>query len=722
MDENLSLLLQHLRPAELVELTSFVSLLRRGDLKQAQQLLQPLLSPSSRDAFGQFINHNAEKTRCLYALKAVVDHCAARQALTKGDHLLSSNTYTKAILQYNSLDRNALDEFAKQQMQFNTTLASMHLNQQQAVVDVEQLLQIALTVEDTLHSVNFVALLLHLQEYKQARAMLNQLKDVQNVPLLDLCRAFSFVQQQRFLEAETALTRICNSFEESDSSNESELLEQEVDKLQGYINKCRVQFVVKVGQQHNHINSPIKQDTTSLPLASSLLLQQHQQRPTTALGPRMLSPQVKSSPAADHNAFQSVNSLSIDATHSDTYTAPQPSSNFTLLKRHSIGGSVGRHKMEQGPIHEALQRAGVYDRISPVKPVSYTSPSLPPDWLRTSTSPEHAMTVSEPLTKDAAMTESAPQSSAKPLRKSVRHSSNNVKESRASMVHKMQVSALSAVPRATDIVLEDSGEVSPLTIASTTQPTSIKQSEASYSTVARLVTRSYIGKQEEKSGDTSPRPSIRIEKSQKAPEPSTTNQVNSSVKEVSMPERSTGIDFGKPLKSSSPHNTSAQQDKPKQATNPANSVQLRPVDAKSPVIGKEAESNRLGRDWRSMLRSLSPSRSSTKQQEAQQQVTSPITINSFNSHGNGIAKVVSPERSQIQSADKPLQLSPRLTGVLPLTVLLAPGPYPPGIHVTRREEYLSHEDFTRTFGMSQSSFSKLPRWKQTELKKKVGLF
>lgn len=45
-----------------------------------------------------------------------------------------------------------------------------------------------------------------------------------------------------------------------------------------------------------------------------------------------------------------------------------------------------------------------------------------------------------------------------------------------------------------------------------------------------------------------------------------------------------------------------------------------------------------------------------------------------------------------------------------------------GIDMTRREAYLSHEEFHEVFGMSRPEFHALKSWKQVQLKKKVGLF
>ncbi|XP_061340327.1 villin-3-like [Gastrolobium bilobum] len=45
-----------------------------------------------------------------------------------------------------------------------------------------------------------------------------------------------------------------------------------------------------------------------------------------------------------------------------------------------------------------------------------------------------------------------------------------------------------------------------------------------------------------------------------------------------------------------------------------------------------------------------------------------------------------------------------------------------GVDLKRREAYLSDKEFETVFGMTKEAFSKLPRWKQDMLKKKVDLF
>lgn len=45
-----------------------------------------------------------------------------------------------------------------------------------------------------------------------------------------------------------------------------------------------------------------------------------------------------------------------------------------------------------------------------------------------------------------------------------------------------------------------------------------------------------------------------------------------------------------------------------------------------------------------------------------------------------------------------------------------------GIDPTKREEYLSDDDFSSVFGMARADFAALPAWKRTQRKKEVGLF
>jgi len=47
---------------------------------------------------------------------------------------------------------------------------------------------------------------------------------------------------------------------------------------------------------------------------------------------------------------------------------------------------------------------------------------------------------------------------------------------------------------------------------------------------------------------------------------------------------------------------------------------------------------------------------------------------------------------------------------------------PEDVEPTRKELYLSNADFQQVFGISYKEFQAIPKWKQLDLKKKVGLF
>ncbi|XP_018646783.1 supervillin, putative [Schistosoma mansoni] len=49
-------------------------------------------------------------------------------------------------------------------------------------------------------------------------------------------------------------------------------------------------------------------------------------------------------------------------------------------------------------------------------------------------------------------------------------------------------------------------------------------------------------------------------------------------------------------------------------------------------------------------------------------------------------------------------------------------PLPPELDATCLETYLDEKTFEETFSMSREDFNKLPIWKQTEMKKYLGLF
>ena len=47
---------------------------------------------------------------------------------------------------------------------------------------------------------------------------------------------------------------------------------------------------------------------------------------------------------------------------------------------------------------------------------------------------------------------------------------------------------------------------------------------------------------------------------------------------------------------------------------------------------------------------------------------------------------------------------------------------PTGVDGTKKEKFLSDEDFVKVFGMERGAFEKLPKWKKDQQKKNAGLF
>jgi len=47
---------------------------------------------------------------------------------------------------------------------------------------------------------------------------------------------------------------------------------------------------------------------------------------------------------------------------------------------------------------------------------------------------------------------------------------------------------------------------------------------------------------------------------------------------------------------------------------------------------------------------------------------------------------------------------------------------PEGVDATKKEQYLSAEEFQKVFGISKTEFNSLPGWKASALKKKVNLY
>lgn len=50
------------------------------------------------------------------------------------------------------------------------------------------------------------------------------------------------------------------------------------------------------------------------------------------------------------------------------------------------------------------------------------------------------------------------------------------------------------------------------------------------------------------------------------------------------------------------------------------------------------------------------------------------------------------------------------------------GAFPKGVDPTRKELYLSEDDFATVFGMTSAQFTELKAWKKNDLKRAKGLF
>mmetsp|Transcript_14915 Transcript_14915/g.50596 ORF Transcript_14915/g.50596 Transcript_14915/m.50596 type:complete len:183 (-) Transcript_14915:177-725(-) len=61
-------------------------------------------------------------------------------------------------------------------------------------------------------------------------------------------------------------------------------------------------------------------------------------------------------------------------------------------------------------------------------------------------------------------------------------------------------------------------------------------------------------------------------------------------------------------------------------------------------------------------------------------------------------------------------------GIFSLEQLTGHPPFPDGVDPTKREMYLSDEQFQQVFGCSKADFQGMPQWKRDLLKKKKGLF
>ena len=50
------------------------------------------------------------------------------------------------------------------------------------------------------------------------------------------------------------------------------------------------------------------------------------------------------------------------------------------------------------------------------------------------------------------------------------------------------------------------------------------------------------------------------------------------------------------------------------------------------------------------------------------------------------------------------------------------GQFPKGVDPTKKEAYLTEEEFVTVFGMGSAAFADLKQWKKNDLKKAKGLF
>jgi len=66
-------------------------------------------------------------------------------------------------------------------------------------------------------------------------------------------------------------------------------------------------------------------------------------------------------------------------------------------------------------------------------------------------------------------------------------------------------------------------------------------------------------------------------------------------------------------------------------------------------------------------------------------------------------------------------LSKLTTSVYPLSALIGQD-IPEGVDPTKKEQYLSNEEFQQVFGISKAEFNGMPAWKTVGLKKKVNLY
>ena len=72
------------------------------------------------------------------------------------------------------------------------------------------------------------------------------------------------------------------------------------------------------------------------------------------------------------------------------------------------------------------------------------------------------------------------------------------------------------------------------------------------------------------------------------------------------------------------------------------------------------------------------------------------------------------------SSQREVPLPERSAGSLTLTQLKES--LPAGLDATRKEQYLSDEEFVKAFSMPRDEFYALKPWKQAQLKKVLGIF
>ena len=77
---------------------------------------------------------------------------------------------------------------------------------------------------------------------------------------------------------------------------------------------------------------------------------------------------------------------------------------------------------------------------------------------------------------------------------------------------------------------------------------------------------------------------------------------------------------------------------------------------------------------------------------------------------------------QVESFREASPTMESVTVFYPYEDLIAPGPYPEGICIRKREIYLAEQDFQQVLGVRRSDWEALPKWKQIHRKRETGLF